>query len=267
MTSSALRHSWLARHFDFRLPAIVDFVGGGGKTSLILSLMQEYVEVCSVLYTTTTRIHPPAVSRGLAIISTDDLSLLKHLVNQIGGRLQDQKCRLVATRASAGPALLRGVEPTFAQSIERDTFPLILNEADGARSMSIKVPRDGEPVLMEGAEYLVPVIGLDCLNRPLGPDTLFRWELAAERMSLQMGAPLTPELAAGILLHRSGVCKGWKPNSRIIVFINKVDLPSQDALAMSLAHALISNRTYPVEKVVWGSLERERAHVVEAPVQ
>src|SRR5512139_3022727 len=127
MTLSALERGWLGRHFDFRLPAIVNFVGGGGKTSLILSLLREYSEVCSVMYTTTTRIHPPEVSDGLAIISADDTSLLKHLVNQIGERFQGQMCRLVATRGSAGPTLLRGVEPTFAQSIERDFFPLILN--------------------------------------------------------------------------------------------------------------------------------------------
>jgi probable selenium-dependent hydroxylase accessory protein YqeC len=267
MMLSALQHGWLGRHFDFRLPATVNFVGGGGKTSLILSLLREYAEVCSVLYTTTTRIHPPAVSDGLAIISTDDASLLKHLVNRVGERFQDQKCRLVATRASAGPAFLRGVDPAFAGSIERECFPLILNEADGARSMSIKFPRDGEPVLMEGAEYLVPVIGLDCLNRPLGPETLFRWELAAERLSLQRGEPLTPELAACILLHPAGVCKNWKPGSHIIVFINKVDLPSQDVAARALAHALLHNHEYPVEKVVWGSLDGRRANALQAPVQ
>ena len=267
MRPSALQCGWLGRHFDFRLPAIVNFVGGGGKTSLILSLLREYAEVCSVLYTTTTRIHPPEVLDGLAIISTDDASLLKHLVNQVGRRFQDQRCRLVATRASAGRALLRGVEPDFARSIERECFPLILNEADGARTMSIKYPREGEPVLMEGAEYLVPVIGLDCLDRPLGPETLFRWELAEASLSLQRGEPLTPGLAARILLHPSGVCKNWKPGSHIMVFINKVDLPSQDFAAMALAHALLHNQEYPVEKVVWGSLEHRRANAMQAPVQ
>jgi probable selenium-dependent hydroxylase accessory protein YqeC len=133
--------------------------------------------------------------------------------------------------------------------------------------MSIKFPRDGEPVLMEGADYFVPVIGLDCLNRPLGPETLFRWELAAASLSLRTGEPLTPELAARILLHPAGVCRDWRPDSRIVVFINKVDLPSQDVAALALAHALLHNPEYPVEKVVWGSLQHRRADTLQAPVQ
>jgi probable selenium-dependent hydroxylase accessory protein YqeC len=136
---------------------------------------------------------------------------------------------------------------------------LILNEADGARSMSIKMSRPGEPVLMQGAQYLVPVIGLDCLNRPLGPDTVFRWELAAKLTSLQAGRPLTPELAASVVCHREGICKDWHPGMRIIAFINKVDSPSQDALALALAHELLQNRNFPVERVIWASLHEKRA--------
>jgi probable selenium-dependent hydroxylase accessory protein YqeC len=137
-------------------------------------------------------------------------------------------------------------------------FPLLLNEADGARSMSLKLPREGEPVLMPNANYLVPVIGLDCLNRPLGPRTLFRWELASERYHLASGQILTPELAASILFHPQGVCKDWKPSMRMIPFINKVDSESDDALARSLAHALLHNSDFHVEHVVWGSLHNGR---------
>ena len=46
------------------------------------------------------------------------------------------------------PDLLKGVEPEFGRFLDRDLFPVLLNEADGARSMSLKMPREGEPVLM-----------------------------------------------------------------------------------------------------------------------
>lgn len=260
MVTATLEHNWLARHFDFDLPALVNFVGGGGKTGLILALIEEYAETCSVLYTTTTRIHPPPLSGGLAVISSNNPSLLRVLLHHTGVRFQGERCRLVATRSALGPGLLGGVGPDFAASLDRDDFPLILNEADGARSMSIKMPRPGEPVLMAGAQCLVPVIGLDCLNRPLGPDTIFRWELAAKHASLHAGQPLTPELAALIVFHREGVCKDWKPGMQIVAFINKVDSPAEDALALTLARELLQNRNFPVERVVWGSLREKRAN-------
>jgi probable selenium-dependent hydroxylase accessory protein YqeC len=247
-----------SEHFGFRLPAIVNFVGGGGKTGLILALLDEYSVSSTVLYTTTTRIHPPVLRNGLAIISCQEKQLLKHLLSRLAGLVQVQKGTFVVTRPGVTPGLLQGVDPDFGAMLETDSFPLVLNEADGARSMSIKFPREGEPVLMEGANYLVPVIGLDCLNRPIGPETLFRWELASARLSLEPGVVLTPPMAAGLLLHPQGVCKGWKPDMRIIPFINKADSADADGLARELAHAMLQDRNFPVDRVLWGSVQHRR---------
>jgi probable selenium-dependent hydroxylase accessory protein YqeC len=255
-----------SRPFDFELPTVVNFVGGGGKTGLILALLEEFAGFCSLLYTTTTRIHPPAVAHGLAIIACDNAPLHKSLLESCAYE-QQRPCAFVATRPAIAADLLKGVEPDFADSLRRDLFPLILNEADGARSMSIKMPRDGEPVLMSGAGYLVPVIGMDCLCKPLGPDVLFRWEIARRRCFLKTGQLLIPELAAILLMHPQGVCKDWKPGMRIIPYINKVDTPGEDSMAQELAAALLQNRTFPVERVVWGSLFAKRAGSLCAPLQ
>lgn len=253
--------------FEFELPALVNFVGGGGKTGLIVSLMSEYADIRSVLYTTTTRIHPPEVMDGLSIISSDDLELLKQLLARIGRHCFEHTMRFTVTRLRMSPNLLRGVPPDFCSSLDRDSFPLILNEADGARSMSLKMPREGEPVLMSGAKYLVPVIGLDCLNKPLGPETLFRWELASSRHGLKAGSLLTPELAASILMHPEGVCRHWQKGAEVIPYINKVDTEEDEPAARSLAHALFQVPYFPVRRVVWGSTYRKRAAFLNASEQ
>lgn len=247
-----------SQNFAFSLPARVNFVGGGGKTSLILKLLEEYSESVPAVYTTTTRIHPPHPCDGLAIISSNNESYLEMLLERavLGwccGR------RFVVTRLSSAPDLMRGVDRGFAGRLDRVLFPLILNEADGARSMSLKLPREGEPILMADADYLVPVIGLDCLNQPLGPKTLFRWELVSKRHKLRAGEILVPELAASILLHPQGVCQDWQAGMQIIPFINKADSDSDDQLASALADALLHNGNFPVERVVWGSLRNPRA--------
>lgn len=246
--------------FAFQVPALVNFVGGGGKTALILSLAREYSSFLPVIYTTTTRIHPPPVAEGRACIASEDLDFLRVLIHRA---VHIEKLRtLVVTRPSMSTDLLQGVPADFARLLDRSLCPIILNEADGARSISLKMPRAGEPVLMEGAEYLVPVIGLDCLNKPLGPETLFRWEMAAPRYSLKHGQLITPELAASILLHPEGVCKDWKEGMKIIPFINKVDSESDDALARELAGALMRNGRFPIERIVWGSVHRKREGVL-----
>ena len=61
-----------SEQFAFNPHTLVNFVGGGGKTALIHKLMQEYCAQGPVLYTTTTRIHPPDPREGLAVISSDN---------------------------------------------------------------------------------------------------------------------------------------------------------------------------------------------------
>jgi probable selenium-dependent hydroxylase accessory protein YqeC len=255
-----------SEQFAFDLPVRVNFVGGGGKTLLILRLMEEYSCRFPVIYTTTTRIHPPHPSNGLVIIACDDSKLLRCIVEKtvLGSTALARK--IVVTRNSTSPRLLAGVAPDFGETLDKAVFPIIFNEADGAKSMSLKMPRDGEPVLMQGANYIVPVIGLDCLMQPLGPETLFRWELASVRYSLQEGQLLTPELAAALLLHPQGVCRDWTRGMRVIPFINKVDSVSQEPLARELAKALLHNRNFPVQRVVWGSLFQDRADSICAVV-
>jgi len=253
-----------SEHFAFRPHALVNFVGGGGKTALIHRLMKEYCSRGPVLCTTTTRIHPPDPREGVSVISSDQVTLLKRVMERIGRTCSDSSYKIVVTRHFMSPNLLRGVPPDFANGLDRGLFPILLNEGDGAAGYSLKLPGAGEPVLMENADYLVPVIGIDCLSRCLGPDVLFRWQAFAEKFSLRAGECITPELAAGILMHPQGVCKDWKPGVEILPFINKVDSPAQDSAAEELANALLRNGNFPVERVVFGSVLQGRAFSVIA---
>jgi probable selenium-dependent hydroxylase accessory protein YqeC len=251
--------------FAFQPHSVANFVGGGGKTALIHQLMAEYCTQGPVLHTTTTRIHPPSACEEFVVISSDNLELLKTMVHQIARDCPDRAYKLVATRSYLSPTLLRGVPRDFAAALDRKLFPVLLNEADGAAGFSIKLPRENEPVLMEGARYLVPVIGIDCISKPMGPDQVFRWQTCAERFSLQAGEPLTVERAADILMHKQGVCRHWMPETEIIPYINKVEDTEQESAARLLASRILNNGNFPVERVVIGSARLGRADLIPAP--
>ena len=240
--------------FAFQSHALVNFVGGGGKTALIHRLMQECSASGTVLCTTTTRIHPPGPGEGLVLISSDNLPLLKIMAERVGRDQTEKPYKLIVTRGFMSPNLLRGVPADFGDGLDRSLFPIMLNEADGAASFSIKLPREGEPVLMNNAEYLVPVLGMDCLNQPIGPTVVFRFRALGKLFSLREGDPLTPETAANLLMHRQGVCKGWQEGMNLIPFINKVDEASQDDVARDLALRILHNRNFPVKRVLFGSV-------------
>ncbi len=247
-----------SEQFSFQPHTLVNFVGGGGKTILIHKLMEEYCHTGPVLYTTTTRIHPPQPCEGLVVISSDNLPLLKNMVDRVSHNCPNRAYKLVVTRHYMSPNLLRGVPADFDNSLPRELFPILLNEADGAASYSLKIPRQDEPVLMENAEYLVPVIGIDCLYQPLGPEVVFRFQILATKFSLKAGERITPEVAAGILMHKEGVCKDWKAGMTIIPFINKVEGPAQVSAARDLARSILRNGNFPVQRVLFGSVLQGR---------
>ncbi|MBN2241279.1 MAG: putative selenium-dependent hydroxylase accessory protein YqeC [Acidobacteria bacterium] len=251
-------------HFEFEPHSLVNFTGGGGKTALIFRLLEEFSAQGSVLYTTTTRIHPPDPGNNVAVIKSANLQLLKFLVTEAIRNCSEKKYKLVATRQFMEPDLLKGVPPDFLDSVDRGKLAILLNEADGAARFSLKLPRDGEPVLMDRADYLVAVIGIDCLHQPLGPDVVFRFQTLAQRFSLKAGDRITPRLAAGILMHPRGVCKDFRKGTTLIPFINKVDTPGQDADARALASHILQNVNFPVKKVVWGSVVHGRVGSVSA---
>ena len=72
-----------AEQFAFKPHALVNFVGGGGKTALIRKLMQEYSIRGTALYTVTTRIHPPDPCAGFAVISSDNVDLLGQMLDSL----------------------------------------------------------------------------------------------------------------------------------------------------------------------------------------
>jgi len=253
-----------SKPFAFTPHTLVNFVGGGGKTALIHKLMQEYSAQGTALYTATTRIHPPDPRAGFAVISSDNIDLLRQVLDSIVISCPDRHFKLAVTRHYLSPTLLRGVPPDFVNTLDRKCFPILLNEADGCASFSIKMPKDTEPVLMQNAEYLVPVIGSDCLYRPLGPEVIFRWEIFAEHFPGHTGECLTPQLAADILMHPHGVCKDCNTGTKIIPFINKVDTPEQDAAARDLAHKILHNGNFPVERVLFGSVLQEKIEFISA---
>lgn len=202
---------------------LVALVGGGGKTTTLLTLGHQLPG--RVLVTTTTRTGEGQTT-GITTLTapTDD--------------------EVVAALGRDHPVFVRrGVESRKSLGVRADDCDRWLDladhvvvEADGARMRPFTAPRPFEPVVPSRTTTLVACIGADALDRVIADQchTPLRVAAVAGCSPYQR---LTPERAARVLLDERGSRKSCPGEARFVVLVTKVDdtsLPLVDELIQAI---------------------------------
>jgi molybdenum cofactor cytidylyltransferase len=227
--------------FDIKPGDLVAFVGGGGKTTAMFRLAEEIVAGGGrVVTTTTTRIFAAQVALAPAHVAAGEAgldgagraaaeaALAQHGHVLVTGAVDDTEGKALSVKPELVEAL-RGLPGK----------PTVLIEADGSRMRPFKAPAEHEPVIPPGTTLVVPVVGVDVLGAPLGPERVHRPALVAAIGGWQEGAPVTPELVARVLTHAEGGLKGVPPGARVVPLLNKVETDEALAGARAMAAQLL----------------------------
>lgn len=229
-------------------PGLVALTGGGGKTSLLFALARSLHEAGRrVFCATTTRMLRPDPAEWLDVVVDDGPIVFP----ASAGRA------LFAARPGPpdAPGKVTGHAPGELDALAAENpGAWVLVEADGAAGRPVKAPEAREPVVPARARFAVAVLGLDCLGRPLAPETAFRMERVAAAAGLRPGDAITPRAIARLAGHPEGMFKNVPPGARRILFCNKSDLPGAAAAAEEVAAALAERRPDPPLAVFAGSL-------------
>ncbi len=186
---------------------ITAFVGGGGKTSSMLTMGIELAQRGKqTILTTTTRIYP--------------------FEEPLPERL-----RCVGLPAQQGK--LRGVDNPDALKQECD---FLLIEADGSRSLPIKAPAAHEPVLTAQTDLVIAVMGLTGVGKPIA-QVCHRPERVCKVLSMTPEQCITPEAAASLILHERGLRKSVHKR-RFAVILNQADRREEKEAGVHIAACL-----------------------------
>lgn len=185
---------------------LVAFVGGGGKTTLLVALGRALLaRGRSVLLTTTTKVgagqvHQPGLPFAYA--------------------------RIEGTKAiGLSPA---EVDARFASG-DGD----VLVEADGSRHKVVKAPAPYEPVIPSAATVVVAVLGADGIDRVI-EDVAHRPMRVAAAAGCGPYERLTPARASRLLTSERGARKSVPEGARFVVALTRVG-PAQEAAASEVA--------------------------------
>ena len=175
---------------------IISLVGGGGKTTTMFYIGRYFAKKGKkVVITTTTHIVKPDVYT--LIDSAKELEKLE---------FRDEP---VVIGKNAGEKLS---SLDIIEVQELDKFAdIVLVEADGAKRLPIKIPREGEPVIPENTDICIVCMGIDAVGKKIS-EKCFRYE----------DHILSEEDAARILTDKRAEFKGIN-NRKTLFIINKAD--------------------------------------------
>lgn len=241
---------WEALKLSTERHRVISLTGGGGKTSVMFRLADEMAgKGKTVIVTTTTHIFNPPDRN---VVETDRAADVEAWLERRGRDADRQgsgrkKGTVLVAGLPAAEGKLKNMPLAEAARLKA-LADVLLIEADGAKRLPIKVPRDGEPVILDCTDVVIGCMGLDCIGGEL-EEYCFRTELAAGLLGVEKGQDghylhrITSSDAARILTSKDGTRKlvGGR-DYRVI--LNKAD--DESLLRAAAETAKEMERRYPV---------------------
>ena len=225
---------WEALRLNMMEHMVISLAGGGGKTSSMYCLADELADRGKrVIVTTSTHIQHPGDRQ--VVLAERAGTVERFIRNHEKRAVSDGGWVLVTARPAAG-GKLRGMELMEMEKLA-ELGDVLLVEADGARRLPLKLPRDGEPVHLKSTHAVIGCAGLDCIGRPWR-EKCFRYELGYRVFGRQMETEqITPSHVAEILTSDKGTRKGTG-DAQYRILLNKADDEERLSAAKEVARAM-----------------------------
>ena len=237
---------------------LIAIVGGGGKTSLMFALANSLPG--RIVATTTTRIFAAQMKLAAATVffTAEDAEFFKRVSEKLD---EFGQCLVIGEVGERGEKAFGIPLELSGQLLARPDIDFVLVEADGSRMRPIKAPADHEPVIPLDATVVVPVVGMDALERPLSeiahrPDKIEHLLMVNSQLSIVNGM-LTPEAIAQVLIHPQGGLKNVPDGARVVPLLNKVD--SEERLVSGREIARLMLHEPRIERVVLGAMQENES--------
>lgn len=205
----------LCEAFDVVRGDMVAFIGAGGKTSALVGLGYELVDLdWRVLATTSTR------------IAEEQLDLVPHAMRYtsepeaISNALNEHKFVFLYDSIENGKVYGPPVE-WMRRSVDVLDSDVLLIEADGSKQLPFKAPYDHEPVIPDETSLVVPVVSLSVLGQPLDDDHVYNPEAMTAKYGFYPGGRIKSPWVAQVLRDEELGLRGIPDSARVVAFLNR----------------------------------------------
>ena len=179
---------------------ITSIIGGGGKTTLMMTLAQELADKGTVIICTSTRIFPP---EGTNVVTSKQSQEIVEAVNR-------HRRICVSEGADESGKLM---PPAISINELAMLANYVICEADGAKRLPLKAHADYEPVIPENSSQTILVVGVDGIGKAI-KETCHRPEIYSRIAGVNQDDIVTAEIVARVI---------EKEQLGTKLFINKVE--------------------------------------------
>ena len=239
-----------ALDLDINKKNVICLVGGGGKTTTMLSLSKELIKHnIKILLTTTTAIfYPTPKDYDNLIISSNLEQILLE-----SKRLSSDSITIIGKTICNENTKLKGIDKDWVKPIVTEgNFDTVVIEADGAKRKPIKAPDWYEPVIPECSTLNIGCIGLDIIDQAIDEKCVHRSNIFCDIVDQKIGDTITYDTLMKLVLSENGLFKECDTNVDKIVLLNKVT-NKQINEAYDLAKRIINN-SKDISKVIIGNV-------------
>jgi probable selenium-dependent hydroxylase accessory protein YqeC len=232
---------------------IISLVGAGGKTTLMFRLARELSgQGVAVLTTTTTKIYMPTLRQSAAVIVAQSA---KAFLNQARTILKRHRHISAGSRVVHFQDKLKGFSPDVIDHIwQSGLFRWIIVEADGAAGRPVKAPAAHEPVIPKSTKWVLGIVGLEAVGKPLSARWVFRPQLVSQVTGCAEGSILNESAIVDLLLDRNGILKDVPPGASRLAFLNQADGPDRLETGRKIAQMLVRRQKSDVTRILIGQM-------------
>lgn len=215
-----------ARMWEKKRTGIVSVVGAGGKTTVIRRLREECIaEKIPHIVSTTTHMQTGPEE---CFVKEPDLEQIKSVLEKKG---------TVWMGIPISKEKMGSFPVDFLINVENLQVWMFL-EADGAKRLPVKAPRDTEPVILKGTTHVISVYGLDGIGQQI-KECCCRPEHVAQILGKNTDEILEWKDLVKLALSPWGGRKSVTSEMEYHVILNKADTKEQKKLARKIAEAIM----------------------------
>jgi len=215
--------------------ACVAILGGGGKTSLLHRLGNDY-----------SQFFPRVLMTSLTLSGRDHENGMVYL-DEAGldgwSRYFEERNPVCVMRKVVNKRKLEGVTVEELRAMKQ-LADLTLFECDGARNLPLKAHNDRDPEVPEWATHVIILIGADAVGETLAGGKIHRPDIFKERWQVGVDEPLSAEKIAEVVTTKKGYLTKVPDHFEPIYLVNKAD--NHLVAARKLGEAIVRRGDWPV---------------------